>query len=85
MFALVTKVTGTAGNTNTNTGAIQQLKSAINAGAESQESLKKEFAGMKQFLEHAVVKIEASYRELEQNCVTAVSHLAKESKEGLED
>jgi hypothetical protein len=36
MFALVTKVTGTAGNTNANTGAIQQLKSAINVGAESQ-------------------------------------------------
>jgi hypothetical protein len=40
---------------------------------------------MKQFLEHAVVKIEESYRELEQNCVAAVSQVAKDNKEGLEE
>jgi hypothetical protein len=49
------------------------MRSAINAGDERQGSLQQQFAGMKQFLEHAVEKIEESYCTLEQNCVAAVS------------
>jgi hypothetical protein len=49
------------------------MRSAIHAGNETQGNLQQQFAGMKQFLEHAVEKIEESYRTLEQNCVDAVS------------
>jgi hypothetical protein len=47
MFALATKVQGTAGSANANCEAVQQLKSAIVAGEKRQGHLQKQFADMK--------------------------------------
>jgi hypothetical protein len=40
---------------------------------------------IKVFLEHAVEAIEKSYRNLEQNCVSAVNEIGTRSKAGLDE